>query len=276
MKKAFTLIELLVVIAIIAILAAILFPVFAQAKKAAKSTASLSNLKQIGTAFKLYCGDYDDGYPAFGGQDNGCIPNVQWGTAAGGWAYVIYPYSKNGQIAAVPASTHPFWLGEGSWGWCGGKPTDPTLAAMADDFNSKARDGVQYMYRKAFGGAGATSDYSGGPINDSSAALPAQNIVNFEYAAYSTDVNYHIWGQYSSSLLTNFHLNVTFMDGHAKRVKGGEFRALRYNLGFGDAAGGHTGNTKNGMNLDWFVGPDNGSGYVDTFNSPANDTKDID
>jgi len=62
MKKsaAFTLIELLVVIAIIAILAAILFPVFAQAKSAAKKASDISNLKQIGLAYTMYMGDYDD------------------------------------------------------------------------------------------------------------------------------------------------------------------------------------------------------------------------
>ena len=63
MRKAFTLIELLVVIAIIAILAAILFPVFAQAKEAAKRTTDLSNAKQIGLAFQMYAGDYDDTSP---------------------------------------------------------------------------------------------------------------------------------------------------------------------------------------------------------------------
>ena len=59
-QRAFTLIELLVVIAIVAILAAILFPVFAQAKAAAKKTVSLSNVKQIGLAWTMYAGDYDD------------------------------------------------------------------------------------------------------------------------------------------------------------------------------------------------------------------------
>ncbi len=279
MKKAFTLIELLVVIAIIAILAAILFPVFAQAKKAAKSIASLSNLKQIGTGFKLYAGDADDAYPVSGGDDNGCIPNVQWASAAGGWAYLLYPYTKNGDINSVPASTKPYWLGEGSWGWCGGAPP-AAYKPMSDDFNAKVRSGVQYMYRKAFAGPGSTNtaDFQGGPITDTQAALPANNIILYEYAAWSTDPNYHIWGSYPIGQLNNLALNVVFMDGHAKKEKGTQLRALRYSLGF--TGTGQTNNLvtsgNNGMNTDWFIGPDNGSGHVDTKNNPSDDTKDVD
>jgi len=57
---AFTLIELLVVIAIIAILASILFPVFAQAKEASKKITCVSNMKQLGVAWTIYAGDFDD------------------------------------------------------------------------------------------------------------------------------------------------------------------------------------------------------------------------
>jgi prepilin-type N-terminal cleavage/methylation domain-containing protein/prepilin-type processing-associated H-X9-DG protein len=63
-RRAFTLIELLVVIAIIAILAAILFPVFAQAREKARMISCLSNMKQIGTALRMYAQDYDEIYPA--------------------------------------------------------------------------------------------------------------------------------------------------------------------------------------------------------------------
>ena len=61
--KAFTLIELLVVIAIIAILAALLLPALAKAKKAARRAQCVTNLKQVGLAFKVWEGDHGDKYP---------------------------------------------------------------------------------------------------------------------------------------------------------------------------------------------------------------------
>ena len=115
MRKGFTLIELLVVIAIIAILAAILFPVFAQAKEAAKRAACLSNLRQIGTAFVMYQGDYDDRLPDRRDLKitlpGGYRPWTTWPPSdpRGGWAaLVLNPYTKNDDLWICPSAQGVF------------------------------------------------------------------------------------------------------------------------------------------------------------------------
>ena len=78
----FTLIELMVVIAIIAILAALLLPTLARAKEQAKCAMCISNLKQIGLAFRTFSLDHEGVYPwRLSPQEGGT-----YGPAAGaGW-----------------------------------------------------------------------------------------------------------------------------------------------------------------------------------------------
>ncbi|MCB8932468.1 MAG: prepilin-type N-terminal cleavage/methylation domain-containing protein [Fimbriimonadaceae bacterium] len=105
-QRAFTLIELLVVIAIIAILAAILFPVFARAKEAAKKISCLSNARQIGTAWLMYGGDYDDTLMRV--RIEAPDRDVYWwgswdGTTLRTEEGLLFPYSKSDGIQACPS-----------------------------------------------------------------------------------------------------------------------------------------------------------------------------
>lgn len=103
-KKAFTLVELLVVIAIIAIIAGILLPVLANAKKSANRAACLSNMREIGVAFKLLLADNGDRYPkAVTEREStdttrwGSIPNTPGGVA---------PFSIRGQLEPYITNTN--------------------------------------------------------------------------------------------------------------------------------------------------------------------------
>jgi len=62
-KKGFTLIELLVVVAIIALLISILLPSLSRARELSKRLVCGSNVKGMGTAFKIYANENEEQWP---------------------------------------------------------------------------------------------------------------------------------------------------------------------------------------------------------------------
>ena len=94
---AFTLVELLVVVAILALLISMLMPTLARAKELAKDAYCRTNLRNVGTAFKLYAEDSD-----------GWLPHVCYSPGATFTGWKPYWETWNNFLAQYP---------ENHYGW---------------------------------------------------------------------------------------------------------------------------------------------------------------
>lgn len=92
----FTLIELLVVIAIISILASLMLPALSKARRKAQAAHCLSNLKQWGVAWMLYCEE----------NNNSFSQGIAVGWARGEWLNALKKhYEKKPYLLYCPMAT---------------------------------------------------------------------------------------------------------------------------------------------------------------------------
>jgi len=228
MRKAFTLIELLVVIAIIAILAAILFPVFAQAKQAAKRISDLSNAKQIGLAFHMYAGDYDDTSPTVSKAKQPGFDGVST-SAYTSWYNDLQPYVKSWNLFLSPGRTDKSTATSDPFGCY--DHVNPTGYCLGFGYNDGLVSDSGYGMLQT-----QTVDSNGKTLragrNLSQLQEPA-NMVAFgtsnDSPGYSVALD-NVLSKYpdhvsSNSIRFNGQFNFGFADGHAKNmiVKSAEY-----------------------------------------------------
>jgi len=172
--KRFTLIELLVVIAIIAILASMLLPSLQSAKGNAQKILCTSNLKQIGTGFALYLGDYDEYFPPYNPQTPAAVsPYYSWY-----WTQVIAPY-LNGDWGLA-------WQGRMKILWC---PTDLFANNRNDWEHTSSYGWSQYspselLKNRYYGWAWCVPGENGVPQKASTLANLQNRLVTGEWHPY--------------------------------------------------------------------------------------------
>jgi prepilin-type N-terminal cleavage/methylation domain-containing protein len=242
-RNGFTLIELLVVIAIIAILAAILFPVFAQAREKARAVSCLSNTKQMGTAVMMYAQDYDEAIVGWLTQGDPGQPAWTWT-----WCARLQPYIKNGSFTDTQQDANNIWkcpsFSLSGWHQSAAKP-DCDNNDLSAYFPATA---IWANYGMAFGMNQLTGIVSGttpcpsgtaGTAADPCGQLPGSNVYGTPYVTYLAGIVRPSESALISDDLTmlgqgyflitfgcegaNTHQggeNLTFIDGHSKRITG--------------------------------------------------------
>ena len=108
---AMTLFEVGVVIAVLLVVAALFLSASSSAKRRSQSVNCVNNLKQVGIAFRLFEGDYQDKYPmAVSATQGGAMELIATGNVIACFQ-VMSNYLSTPKILFCPADTHRVWAG---------------------------------------------------------------------------------------------------------------------------------------------------------------------
>ena len=118
-NRALTKIEVVVIVAVLAILAALFLPALAAAKKKKNRMSCVSNLKQVGIAFRLWEDDNGDKYPmAVSVTNGGAMELMATGNVAACFQVMSNELSTP-KILLCPEDTHRAYATNFSTGFSG-------------------------------------------------------------------------------------------------------------------------------------------------------------
>lgn len=105
-NQALTLMEVVIIIAVLAVLAAFFLPALAKAKRRASKINCISNVKQVGIAFRLWADDHNNKYPmAVSVTNGGAMELVATGNVAACFRVMSNELSTP-KILLCPEDTH--------------------------------------------------------------------------------------------------------------------------------------------------------------------------
>jgi prepilin-type N-terminal cleavage/methylation domain-containing protein len=234
-RMGLTLIELLVVIAVISVLAALLFPVFSRARESGRRTSCLSNVRQLGSAFLMYAGDYDETLP-------NATDGPQGENRAGGWVFFnhfpandtqykrdnfntqmgsLYSYVKGPQIFICPSDSE-------------GKLAGNSYAANSCLFNGSVFIQAEKGFKTGRSLASFNDSATWMLMGEEASPLFSDPDSNASARTRSTDDGYLL---YTMNLFTTRHFdgsNISFLDSHTKGLRFEKVQGDRYQVGGAD------------------------------------------